>query len=155
MPSMETSVAFEVCHERDAVSPDWILLGVTDIEAVGAGGGGGGGGGAGATFLWHAPSIIAAVTVIAIANCFIDCCFTIVPPFSYPWMKCFCSELKRDKSPNYRGQNVPRVKEHNRRSDAVLKNLTEEAMGPPKTIPVCRSPLCRTSVLQRSPIRTD
>ena len=57
MPSMETSVAFVVCQASEADPPAWMLLGLTDIEAVGAGGGGGGGGGAGATFFLQAPNI--------------------------------------------------------------------------------------------------
>ena len=77
---METSAAFEACHERDAVSPDVMLFGDTDIKAVGAGGAGGGGG-AGATFFLHAPSIMIAVRVTTVANCFIAC-FTIVHPLS-------------------------------------------------------------------------
>jgi hypothetical protein len=54
---MEISVALVVCHAKEAAPPACMLLGSTEIEAVGAGGGGGGGGGAGAAFFLQPPSI--------------------------------------------------------------------------------------------------
>jgi hypothetical protein len=46
-----------------------MLVGSTDMEAVGAGGGGGGGGG-GAAFFLQAPSIMRVPKIIANANHF-------------------------------------------------------------------------------------
>lgn len=72
---METSVAFVVCQVKEADPPAWMLLGLTEIEAVGAGDGGGGGGGAGATFFLQAPKIMMAPRVIAVANFMTKCRF--------------------------------------------------------------------------------
>jgi hypothetical protein len=45
-----------------------MLLGFTEIEAVGVGGGGGGGGGGGAAFFLQAPSIITVPSMTTSAN---------------------------------------------------------------------------------------
>src|ERR1700722_4611102 len=55
-----------------------MVLGLTDMEAVGDGGGGGGGGGA--VFLWQAPSIITAPRAATSAIHFMRCCFTVILP---------------------------------------------------------------------------
>ena len=49
-----------------------MLLGFTEIDAVGAGGGGGGGGG-GATFFLQAPNINSALNPTTRKNHFMDC----------------------------------------------------------------------------------
>lgn len=74
MPSIETSVAFEVCQLSVADCPAWIVSGLTEIEAVGDGGGGGGGGGGGAAFFLHAPNIRTAHNAITVASVFTACC---------------------------------------------------------------------------------
>jgi hypothetical protein len=53
-----------------------MLLGSTEIEAVGAGGGGGGGGGAGAAFFLQPPSITIAPNAKTIVHRFSFCFFT-------------------------------------------------------------------------------
>jgi hypothetical protein len=59
-----------------------MVLGFTEMEAVGAagGGGGGGGGGVGATFFLQAPSIITPASAIINKDHFRRCCFTFDPP---------------------------------------------------------------------------
>jgi hypothetical protein len=59
---MLTSVAFVVCQVRVVDCPLSIVFGLADSVAVGAVGAGGGGGGGGATFLWHAPRNMIAVS---------------------------------------------------------------------------------------------
>ncbi len=65
-----------------------MLLGFTEIEAVGAaGGGGGGGGGAGAFFFAQAPSAKTAPSAMINKNHFMRCCFTLIlpsDPVGYP-----------------------------------------------------------------------
>src|SRR5271166_6248436 len=79
MPSMETSVALVVCQVSDADCPAWMLLGLTEIEAVGAaGGGGGGGGGGGATFFLQAPTARSAARERARNIHFMLLCFTLI-----------------------------------------------------------------------------
>ena len=70
MPSMETSVALLVCQVSEADWPFSMVLGLTEIEAVGDAGGGGGGGGGGATFFLQAPSISTAPSATTSANHF-------------------------------------------------------------------------------------
>ena len=70
MPSMETSVALEVCQVRVADWPGWMVSGLTEMEAVGDGGGGGGGGGGGAAFFLQAPSMRIALSATAVATDF-------------------------------------------------------------------------------------
>src|SRR5262245_23748838 len=77
MPSMETSVALLVCHVKEADCPGCTVLGLTEIEAVGAGGGGGGGGGGGAAFFLQAPSMRRALRLSINTNYFILDCFTL------------------------------------------------------------------------------
>src|SRR5258706_1706085 len=67
MPSMETSLALDVCQVKVADCPFSTVSGLTEIDAVGPGAGGGGGGGGGAVFLWQAPSIITALSAITVA----------------------------------------------------------------------------------------
>ena len=52
------------------------MLGLTEIEAVGAGGGGGGGGGGGTTFFLHAPSRRRALRLSIRTNHVLLYCFT-------------------------------------------------------------------------------
>src|SRR5277367_6630773 len=59
-PSMLASVALLVCHVSVVDCPLSIVVGLAEIEAVGAAGGGGGGGGGGATFFLQARSIMMA-----------------------------------------------------------------------------------------------
>src|SRR5271155_2016290 len=75
MPSMETSVALDVCHVRVADCPCCTVSGLTEMAAVGDAGGGGGGGGGGAVFLWHAPSMITAARAITVPSPFKLCSF--------------------------------------------------------------------------------
>src|SRR6266446_6909318 len=70
MPSMETSVALEVCQVSVADCPFSTVSGLTDIDAVGDGAGGGAGGGGGAVFLWQAPSAITALRATTVATDF-------------------------------------------------------------------------------------
>src|SRR5713226_1292354 len=85
MPSMETSVALEVCHVSVADCPFSMVSGLTEIDAVGDGAVGGGGGGGGAVFLWQAPSSISALRATTVATDFqvlslISILFTLNPP---------------------------------------------------------------------------
>src|ERR1700733_2963041 len=54
-----------------------MVLGLTEIEAVGSGGGGGGGGGGGVAFFLQAPNIITAPSMTTSANHFMRRCFTL------------------------------------------------------------------------------
>src|SRR5271165_399962 len=86
MPSMETSVALEVCQVRVADCPVCTVSGLTEIEAVGDAGGGGGGGGGGAAFFAQAPSMRIVARAMTVVNTFKPCCcfmfflFTFDPP---------------------------------------------------------------------------
>ena len=55
-----------------------MLVGLTEMEAVGAGGGGGGGGG-GVAFFLHAPNIMMVPKTIASANHFVYLRFIFCP----------------------------------------------------------------------------
>src|SRR5215467_6271542 len=57
-----------------------MLLGSTEIEAVGVGGGGGGGGGGGVFFFPHAPIIKAVLRATINTSHLILDCFTFIPP---------------------------------------------------------------------------
>src|SRR5208283_4364936 len=78
MPSMETSVALDVCHVRVADWHVWMVSGLTEMEAVGDGGGGGGGGGGGAAFFLQAPSIRIALNAIMVASVLTVCCVRLI-----------------------------------------------------------------------------
>ena len=70
MPSMETSVALDVCQLRVEDCPGCMVSGLTEIDAVGIAGGGGGGGGGGAAFFLQAPSIRIALNATKVATDF-------------------------------------------------------------------------------------
>src|SRR5260370_6103084 len=70
MPSMETSVALEVCQVSVADCPFSMVSGLTEMDAVGEAAGGGGGGGGGAGFLWQAPSTMTALRATTVATDF-------------------------------------------------------------------------------------
>jgi hypothetical protein len=76
MPSIETSVALEVCQLNVADCPFCTVSGLTEIDAVGEGGGGGGGGGGGAAFFLQAASIRTANNAIMVASVLTVCCVT-------------------------------------------------------------------------------
>src|SRR5580704_4303077 len=77
MPSIDTSVALPVCQVRDADCPAEMLVGFTEIEAVGAGDAGGGGGGGGAAFFLHAPSARKPPSATTRNNFLMLACFTL------------------------------------------------------------------------------
>src|SRR5437879_2039785 len=58
-----------------------MVLGFTEIEAVGAGAGGGGGGGGGTAFFPQAPSVSRALSATMSKNHFLLFCFTFIPPY--------------------------------------------------------------------------
>src|SRR5579875_668074 len=82
-PSIETSVALDVCQLRVVEPPGLIVSGLAVMEAVGAGavaGGAGGGGGAG-FFLWQPATVSTAAKLAASARDFLIVCCTFSPPW--------------------------------------------------------------------------
>src|ERR1700737_293417 len=57
-----------------------MVLGFTEMEAVGSGGGGGGGGGGGVAFFPQAPSVNSVPSATISRNHLILFCFTFIPP---------------------------------------------------------------------------
>src|ERR1022692_377883 len=96
MPSMETSVALEVCHVRVADCPFSIVSGLTEIAAVGDAGGGGGGGGGGAAFFAQAPSIRIAARAMTVASGFKICFFMLFLSTLSPPANPECVEFRRN-----------------------------------------------------------
>jgi len=77
---MLTSVAFDVCQLSAADCPCVMLVGLTEIEAVGDAGGGAAGGGGGATFLAQALNKTSPAMAAASKLLRTQCSFTMFLP---------------------------------------------------------------------------